>query len=113
MNKLVLFDFDGTLADTAPDLGAAANVLRVRRGLAELPLEAYRDYASHGARGLLKAGLDMAPDHPEYEALRDEFLAEYEQGMTTHAALFPGIRPTFADKDKGSLSDAPKESARA
>jgi len=97
MNKLVLFDFDGTLADTAPDLGAAANVLRVRRGLAELPLEAYRDYASHGARGLLKAGLDMAPDHPEYEAVRDEFLAEYEQGMTTHAALFPGIRELLSE----------------
>lgn len=92
MNKLVLFDFDGTLADTAPDLGAAANVLRARRGLEALPLDTYRDYASHGARGLLKASLDMTPDHPEYDATRDEFLTEYEQGMTTHAALFPGIR---------------------
>lgn len=92
MNKLVLFDFDGTLADTAPDLGAAANVLRKRRGLSELPLDSYRHFASHGARGLLKAGLDMTPEHPEYEATRDEFLSEYEQGMTDRAALFPGIR---------------------
>jgi len=92
MSKLVLFDFDGTLADTAPDLGAAANVLRRRRGLGELPVASYRQYASHGARGLLKASLDMTPDHPDYEAVRDEFLAEYERGMTTHAALFPGIR---------------------
>lgn len=91
MNKLVLFDFDGTLADTAPDLGAAANVLRKRRGLEDLPLDSYRPYASHGARGLLKASLDMSPDHPEYEATRDEFLVEYEQGMTERAALFPGI----------------------
>src|SRR5690606_34323487 len=91
MNKLVLFDFDGTLADTAPALGAAANVLRKRRGLDELPLEDYREYASHGARGLLKIGLDMTPEHPEYEATRDEFLYEYEQGMTDRAALFPGI----------------------
>lgn len=92
MNKLVLFDFDGTLADTAPDLGAAANVLRTRRGLPELPLATYRPYASHGARGLLKAGLDLSPEHPEYEAARDEFLTEYEQGMTERSTLFPGIR---------------------
>ena len=92
MNKLVLFDFDGTLADTAPDLGAAANTLRTRRGLPELPLDAYRHYASHGARGLLKKGLDMTPEHPEYEAAREEFLTEYEQGMTTHSTLFPGIQ---------------------
>src|SRR5690606_2276321 len=92
MTKLVLFDFDGTLADTAPDLGAAANVLRRRRGLADLPLENYRQYASHGARGLLRASLGMAPDHPEYEAVRDEFLTEYERGMTRYTALFPGIR---------------------
>ena len=92
MNKLVLFDFDGTLADTAPDLGAAANVLRTRRGLAELPLDSYREYASHGARGLLKAGLDMTAEHPEFESARDEFLTEYEQGMTTRSTLFPGIR---------------------
>lgn len=97
MKKLVLFDFDGTLADTAPDLGAAANVLRARRGLDELPLEAYREYASHGARGLLKRGLDMSPDHPEYEAARDEFLAEYEQGMTTRTTLFPGIKDLLTE----------------
>lgn len=91
MGKLVLFDFDGTLADTAPDLGAAVNVMRARRGLPELPLDTYRPYASHGARGLLQAGLDMTPDHPRYEEARDEFLAEYEQGMTQRTALFPGI----------------------
>lgn len=92
MNKLVLFDFDGTLADTAPDLGAAANLLRTRRGLPELPLDTYRVHASHGARGLLKASLDMDPEHPEYEAAREEFLAEYEQGMTDRTTLFPGIK---------------------
>src|SRR5690554_734607 len=92
MNKLVLFDFDGTLADTAPDLGAAANLLRTRRGLPELPLDTYRHYASHGARGLLKVGLDITPEDAEYEAAREEFLAEYEQGMTERATLFPGIQ---------------------
>lgn len=91
MSKLVLFDFDGTLADTAPDLGAAVNLMRLRRGLPELPLEAYRSYASHGARGLLKAGLGMTPEDPAYEDARDEFLTEYEQGMTRRTTLFPGI----------------------
>lgn len=97
MNKLVLFDFDGTLADTAPDLGAAANVLRTRRGLPELPLDIYRNYASHGARGLLKASLDLTPEHPEYETARDEFLTEYEQSMTERTTLFPGIRELLTE----------------
>src|SRR5690606_23998723 len=90
MRKLVLFDFDGTLADTAPDLAAAANKLRARKGLSPLPYELLRPLASHGARGLLKAGLDMDPDHPEYEAHRQQFLQEYEQDMTSLTVLFPG-----------------------
>lgn len=104
MNKLVLFDFDGTLADTAPDLGAAANVLRTRRGLPELPLEVYRDFASHGARGLLKKALDLAPEHPEFEAARDEFLTEYEQGMTTRSTLFPGIKELLSQLQDGGYT---------
>ncbi|HUH60826.1 MAG TPA: phosphoglycolate phosphatase [Candidimonas sp.] len=92
MQKLVLFDFDGTLADTAPDLAAAANKQRTRKGLEALPSEVLRPYASHGARGLLKASLDMDPDHPEYEVHRDQFLADYEQDMTTLTTLFPGIK---------------------
>lgn len=102
MRKLVLFDFDGTLADTAPDLAAAANKQRTRKGLPPLPYEALRPYASHGARGLLKAGLDMDPDHPEYESCRQQFLEDYEQDMTTHTTLFPGIKQllsTLKDHD--------------
>src|SRR3546814_373368 len=102
MRKLVLFDFDGTLADTAPDLAAAANKQRTRKGLAPLPYEALRPYASHGARGLLKAGLDMDPDHPEYESCRQQFLEDYEQNMTTLTTLFPGVKQllsTLRDHD--------------
>jgi phosphoglycolate phosphatase len=96
MHKLVLFDFDGTLADTAPDLAAAANKQRARRGLPPLPYEALRPYASHGARGLLKASLDMDTDHPDYPACREQFLEDYEQDMTTHTTLFPGIKDLLA-----------------
>ena len=92
MSKLVLFDFDGTLADTAPDLAAAANRQRERQGLAPLPYDVLRPLASHGARGLLKASLGIDPDHPGYEAHRLQFLADYEQHMTTLTRLFPGIR---------------------
>jgi phosphoglycolate phosphatase len=91
MSKLILFDFDGTLADTAPDLAAAANKARARKGLAPLPYEVLRPVASQGARGLLKAGLGMDPDHPDYEQCRRQFLDDYEQDMTSGTKLFPGI----------------------
>src|SRR5690606_19235826 len=70
MSALILFDFDGTLADTAPDLAAAANRQRTRRGMEPLPYEALRPVASQGARGLLRVALGLLPDHPEYETAR-------------------------------------------
>lgn len=91
MKKLVLFDFDGTLADTAPDLAAAANKQRDRKGLPPLPYEALRPLASQGARGLLRASLDMLPDHPEYDVWRRQFLQDYEAEMTVLTTVFPGI----------------------
>lgn len=89
--QAVLFDLDGTLADTAGDLGGALNRLRADRGLAPLPLEVLRPHASAGARGLLGAGLDIHPDHPEYEALRQAFLAAYTQCLSDTTALFDGM----------------------
>lgn len=91
MQRLVLFDFDGTLADTAPDLAAAANKQRTRKGLAPLPYEAFRPYASHGARGLLKVALGLQPGDADYDACRRQFLQDYEADMTTHTRLFPGV----------------------
>lgn len=91
MKKLVLFDFDGTLADTAPDLAAAANKQRERRGLAPLPYQQLRPFASAGARGLLKAGLGLTPEDPDYNACRAQFLQDYENDMTRQTTLFPGI----------------------
>ena len=91
MSALILFDFDGTLADTAPDLAAAANRQRTRRGLEPLPYETLRPFASQGARGLLRIALDMLPDHPDYEQTRQQFLEDYAAGSTLHSRLFPGI----------------------
>jgi phosphoglycolate phosphatase len=90
MIKAVLFDLDGTLADTAPDLGHAINRMREARGLPALPLSATRPVASHGARGLLHAGFGIGPDHPDYGAMRAEFLALYEQDICRETRLFPG-----------------------
>ena len=90
-SQAVLFDFDGTLADTAADLARALNHLRRARGLAELPLEALRPHASSGARGLISAGLDILPEHPEFKQLRDGFLEHYAREICVDTRLFPGM----------------------
>jgi N-acetyl-D-muramate 6-phosphate phosphatase len=87
----VLFDLDGTLADTAPDLAYALNRLRSSRGLNDLPDSALRIHASSGARGLLAAGFGMSPESPDYESMRDEFLNQYERHLSRSSRLFPGV----------------------
>ncbi|MFM1870517.1 MAG: hypothetical protein RLY99_1261 [Pseudomonadota bacterium] len=89
--KGVFFDLDGTLADTAPDLVAAANLLRVTRGLTPLPYEVLRPTASAGARGLIQGAFGYDNQHPQFEELRDEFLANYEKNICVHSKLFDGM----------------------
>ena len=89
--KAVLFDLDGTLIDSAPDLGAAADRMRVARGLPSLPLERYRPMAGAGARGMLGIAFGMAPDHPDFPALREEFFTNYENAMTERTVVFEGV----------------------
>jgi 2-phosphoglycolate phosphatase len=91
MIQAVLFDLDGTLADTAPDLAYALNCMRVARDLPVLPVAATRAYTSMGARGLLGVGLDVTPEHPDYNAMREEFLANYERNLCRETRLFPGM----------------------
>lgn len=88
---LVLFDLDGTLADTAPDLAAVANRMRAVRGLAPLPYDELRPLASHGARGLIGKALAVPPHEPQFLTLRDEFFATYEAALCVHSRLFEGI----------------------
>jgi len=93
--ELVLFDLDGTLADTAPDLAAAANRQRSERGLPPLPLAELRPLASHGARGLVGRALGLAPGDEAYEAARLEFLGFYEQALCVQTRLFDGMDETL------------------
>ena len=89
--RAVLFDLDGTLIDSAPDLGAAADKMRTDRGLPSLPLHAYRHMAGAGARGMIGVAFGHGPDHPDYEALKHEFLANYEACMTERTRAFDGV----------------------
>jgi len=89
--RAVLFDLDGTLVDSAPDLGHAADLMRQRRGLPPLDEEYYRPRASSGARGMIEAAFGVTPDHPEFEPLRREYLDTYGQVMLRCTRPFDGV----------------------
>jgi N-acetyl-D-muramate 6-phosphate phosphatase len=90
-SRAVLFDFDGTLADTAVDLAAAVNRMLVEQGHEALPLERLRPFASAGARGLLQAAFGVKPEDAEYKAMREEFLDLYAEVCCDETRLFPGV----------------------
>lgn len=94
--QAVLFDLDGTLIDSAPDLGAAADKMRMERGLSSLPLERYRPMAGAGARGMLGVAFGIAPDDPQFPELREEFFRNYEDCMTQRTYAFDGVAELIA-----------------
>lgn len=94
--QAVLFDLDGTLIDSAPDLGAAANEMRLVRDLPALPPAHYRCMASAGARGMIGVAFGITPEQPDFAALRDEFLANYERCLTHDTAAFKGVPELIA-----------------
>ena len=101
--ELVLFDLDGTLIDSAPDLGAAADKMRTDRGLPSLPLESYRPMAGAGARGMLGVAFGMMTDHPDFPAMREEFFQNYERSMTERTYAFDGVAELLADIEARGL----------
>ncbi len=104
MTAAVLFDLDGTFADTAPDLGRAVNAMRAARGLAPVPLADTRRVTSLGARGLLGVGFGIGPEHADYLAMRDEFLRIYEDNLCCDTALFPGMAELIDRLEQRSIT---------
>ena len=93
----IFFDLDGTLIDSAPDLGAAADKMRLDRDLPSLPDAIYRPMAGAGARGMLKIAFDISPDHSDFLTYREEFFANYEASIGAASAR------TAAFADVGSM----------
>lgn len=91
MPEAVLFDLDGTLADTAPDLGGALNQLLLEHGRSPLPLEQLRPHVSSGARGMIGAGLGITPADSSYLELQRRFLAIYQDALCVGTRLFAGM----------------------
>ncbi len=99
----VLFDLDGTLADTAPDLCAPANRMREDRGLQALPVSDLGRFASAGARGILGRALDVTPEHEQFEDLRQEFLRGYEAALCVQTRLFDGMAEVLEAFEKAGI----------
>lgn len=89
--QAVLFDLDGTLIDSAPDLGAAADKMRIDRGLSSYPLAHYRHMAGAGARGMIGIAFGITPEHPDFERMKEEFFVNYESCMTERTRIFDGV----------------------
>lgn len=103
MIKAVLFDLDGTLADTAPDLAHALNRQRVARGMPPLPLATIRPHVSKGGRGLVNVGFGAMPDESDFHAIRDEFLMFYAERMCHETTLFPGMADLLDELERRGL----------
>ena len=101
--KGIFFDLDGTLADTAPDLVAAANQLLVTRNLPPKQYEVLRPCASAGARGLIGGAFGIGIDHPDFIPLRDEFFANYEKALLVNSVLFEGVDYLLDQLDSANL----------
>ncbi len=101
---MILFDLDGTLVDTAHDLGYALNLQRAHHGMPELPLDVIRPYASHGSKGLLSVGFGLTPENAVFETMREEYLALYDQVLTRQPILFDGVAELLETLDKQAIA---------
>lgn len=99
----VFFDLDGTLADTAPDLVAAANRLLVANQRAPMAYEILRPMASAGARGLIQKSFGILQDHPEFIPLRDTFLNFYEEALLVHSKLYEGMEALLQELEEQKI----------
>ncbi len=101
--RAVLFDLDGTLADTAQDLGLALNLMRRRRGLDDLSQESIRPHVSNGVKGLLGLGFGISPEDDGYEAMREEYLIDYMENICVGTRLFEGMEELLIEIERRNL----------
>ncbi len=104
MVRTVLFDLDGTLADTAPDLANALNAVLVANGREPLPFETIRPAVSHGGMALIRLGFGLEPDHPEFEPLRRQLLDHYAAHIADETRLFPGMENVLDELEGSGLN---------
>ncbi|MEO5794908.1 MAG: HAD-IA family hydrolase [Rhodoferax sp.] len=94
--RAVLFDLDGTLVDSAPDLAGAADKMRTDRGLPPFEPSRYRPMVGAGARGMLGVAFGMQPDHPDFATMKEEFFVNYERRLTQETYAFEGVPELLA-----------------
>jgi phosphoglycolate phosphatase len=102
--EAVLFDLDGTLADTAPDMARTVNEMRKRRGLAPVALDVVRPHVSKGARGMIISAFGITTDHADFPGMREEFLSLYEQNLCVDTTLFPGVESLLDHLDARDIA---------
>jgi phosphoglycolate phosphatase len=100
MSKIVLFDLDGTFADTAPDLAHALNQTLELHGKPAMSLEQVRPGVSHGSIALIKLGFGIEPEDSKFESLRQELLQFYIDDICLHTTLFPGMEELIQQLDE-------------
>ena len=104
MIEAVLFDLDGTLADTAPDMARTVNAMRAKRGLAPVATELVRPHVSKGARGMICSAFEMTTEHPDFLAMREEFLDIYGRALCVDTVLFPGMAELLASLEADGIA---------
>ena len=100
----MLFDLDGTLADTAPDMARTVNLMRGARGLVPVPIEEVRPFVSQGARGMIGAAFQVRPDNPDFQAMREEFLTLYADNLCVDTRLFPGMEALLCSLESRAIA---------
>ena len=99
----VLFDLDGTLLDTAPDMARALNRLRSARGLHALPFDRIRPLVSHGAAAMIRIGFALEPEDPGFAELRQQFLEIYRADLAAETVLFSGMDAVLSQLESSSV----------
>ncbi len=103
MIEAVLFDLDGTLADTAPDMARTVNLMKVKRGQPPVPLATVRPHVSNGARGMIGAAFGIGTEHPDFASMREEFLDIYAGNLCVETCLFPGMENLLQSLEARSM----------